>query len=160
MKKQTWLWLGAISVFILLSGCALSTFKAKTGSGDLQAPRAIVATDKHVAISHIDGKTVFVTARNWWVPVVTKTKASLIPGEHTLTITYAVTGWTSVGCQVTLNAQPGKTYVVKGKRLDFDNATGFAAVKQPQITTVVVWVINGDGSETVIGETACAPVTS
>jgi hypothetical protein len=147
-------------VLLLMAGCALNTFKARTGSGDPQAPRAIVAPEKNVAISDIDGKTVFVTARNWWVPVVTNTRASLMPGEHTLTIKYAVTGWTSVGCQLTFEAQSGKRYTIHGKKLDFDNATGFAAVKQPQIISVVVWVTDTDNGEVIVDETASAPVSS
>lgn len=160
MKKQIWLYLCAITVFIPLSGCALNTFKARTGSGDSQAPRAIVVPEKNVAISDIDGKTVYVTARNWWIPVVTNTKASLIPGDHTLIINYAVTGWSSVGCQMTFTVQSGKRYCVKGKRIDFDNASGFAAVKKPQIVSVVVSVTDADTGEIVVDETACSPANT
>lgn len=160
MKKQIGLCLGAISVLVLLGGCALNTLKARTGSGDPEAPRAIVAPEKNVAISDIDGRTVFVTARNWWIPVATNTKASLIPGEHTLTVKYAVTGWSSGGCRVTFNAQSGKRYIVKGKRIDFDNASGFAAVKQPRIAGVWVWVTDADTGDIVVDQTACSPAKS
>lgn len=157
---QKHLWIGIAVLLLIASGCTTSTFKAKTGAGDSDAPRALFMTQKNIAISNIDGQDVFVTEGNWWVPVVTKTKASVIPGEHTLTITCAQTGWSSLGCRITLDAQSGKTYLVKGKRLPFDNASGFAAVKRPQIATVVVWVVDADSGETVAGETACVPVKS
>jgi hypothetical protein len=159
---KTWTTIAIILMTTLLvgGGCTMSTYKAETGNGDASTEWVLVKPEKNIAISRIDGKTVFVTARNWWVPVVTKTRASLKPGEHNLVITYARTGWTSQGCQVTLDAQPGKTYVVKAKAKPFDNATGFAAVNQPQIASVVVWVVDADTGETVVGETACQPLTS
>lgn len=160
MKIHLWMGISIAMIFILVTGCTMSTFKAKTGSGDPEVPRALFMTQKNVAISSIDGKDVFVAARNWWVPVVTKTKASVIPGEHTLVITYAQTGWSSLGCRMIIEAQPGKTYVVKGKRLPFDNASGFVAVKRPQIATVVVWVEDTETGETIIPDTACWPQPS
>ncbi len=160
MKQWTTLAVGLMILLSLFGGCAAVTHKAQTGDGDANAERTLVKPEKNVAISRIDGKTVFVTARNWWVPVVTKTRASLKPGEHNLVITYAQTGWSSQGCQVTLDAQAGKTYVVKAKAQPFDNATGFAAVNQPQIASVVVWVVDADTGKTVVGETACKSVTS
>ena len=152
--------LGYISIMIVLlvSGCALSTFKAKSGSGDPDAARALFKPEKNVAISDVDGKTVFVTARNWWVPVVTKTKASVIPGEHTLTIKYAQPGWSSLGCRVTIDAQPGKTYIVKGRRLPQDDAHGFVAAKKPQVVKVAVWIVDEETGATVVDETACVPI--
>lgn len=68
-----------------------------------------------MAIGDIDGKDVFVTARNWWVPVVTKTRAAVLPGEHTLHIKYAVAVWQSLGCELKVEAESGKTYRVKAK---------------------------------------------
>jgi len=160
MKTWTTIAIILMTTLLVAGGCTMSTYKAKTGDGNGTAERALVKPEKNVAISRIDGKTVFVTARNWWVPVVTKTRASLMPGEHNLLITYAQTGWSSLGCQVTLDAQPGKTYVVKAKAKPFDNTTGFAAVNQPQIASVVIWVVDADTGDTVVGETACKPVTS
>jgi hypothetical protein len=92
--------------------------------------------------------------------VVTKTRASLMPGEHTLTIKYAVTGWSSLGCRLVLDAQPGKTYIVKGKRLPDENPEGFVAAKKPQLVKVVVWVVDAETGTTVVDETDCRPVTS
>jgi hypothetical protein len=146
-------------VLLLAAGCAVNTFKAKSGSGDPEASRALVKPEKNVAISDIDGKTVFVTARNWWVPIVTKTRASLMPGEHTLTITYAVTGWSSLGCQVRIDAQPGKTYIVKGQRLPYESSEGLVAAKKPQLVKVVVWVVDEESGETVVNQTDCEPLT-
>ena len=160
MKMHLWTGISAVAIFLMITGCTMSTLKAKTGSGDPESPRALFTTQKNVAISSIDGKNVFVTARNWWVPVVTKTRASVIPGEHTLVVKYAQTGWSNIGCQLTVDAQSGKTYVVKGKRLPFDNASGFVAVKRPQIATVVVWVEDTETGEKVIPDTACRPQPS
>jgi hypothetical protein len=159
MQKKTGIVISIVIIISMATGCGMSTLTAKTGSGDPAAPRALFMTEKNVAISTIDGKNVFVTARNWWVPAVTKTKASVMPGKHTLVVTYAQTGWSSRGCRVTIDAQPGRTYLVKGKRLPFDNASGFAAVKRPQIATVVVWVEDAQTGEKVIAETECEPVT-
>lgn len=160
MKIHLWIGISVATILIMVTGCTMSTFKAKTGSGDPEATRALFTTQKNVAISSIDGKDVFVTARNFWVPVVTKTKASVLPGEHTLTIKYAQAGWSSLGCRVTFDAQSGKTYVVKGKRLPFDNASGFATVKRPQIATVVVWVEDAETGEKILPDTACRPMQS
>ena len=159
MRRQIIRGLSMALVLLLAAGCAVNTFKAKSGSGDPEAPRALVKPEKNVAISDIDGKTVFVTARNWWIPVVTKTRASLMPGEHTLTIKYAVAGWSSLGCQVNLDAHPGKTYIVKGKRLPYENPDGFVAAKKPQLVKVVVWVVDADSGETVVSQTDCEPLT-
>lgn len=150
----------AMVMVMMICGCAASTFKAKSGSGDPEAPRAILMTAKNVAISSIDGKNVFVTARNWWIPIVTKTKASLIPGEHTLVIRYAQTGWSSLGCQLKIDAQPGRTYVIKGKKMPFEGAAGFTAVMRPRAIKVVIWVEDSETGDRVIDETACEPVTS
>ena len=133
-------------IFVLVfmvAGCSLNTFKASTGSGDPGAPRAFIKTEKDAAISSIDGKTVFVTARNWWVPVVTKTSASVLPGQHTLVIKYAKTGWSSSGIETILSAEPGKTYLVKVGRLDAEPKEGdlvFIAVKKPQTARIKVWI--------------------
>ncbi len=160
MQRKIVLTLSLVLVGMLASGCALSTFKAKSGSGDPGATRALVKPEKNVAISDIDGKTVFVTARNWWVPIVTKTRASLMPGEHTLTIRYAVTGWSSLGCRLVLDAQPGKTYIVKGQRQPYENAEGFVAAKKPQLVKVVVWVVDAETGATVIEKTDCQRTTT
>jgi len=134
-----------LAIFMLafmVTGCALSTFKAKTGSGDSGAPRAIIKTEKDAAISSIDGKTVFITSSNWWIPLVTKTKASVLPGEHTLLIKYVKTGWSSSGIETVLNAKPGKTYVLKVERLDAEPKEGelvLIAVKKPQAVRIKVW---------------------
>jgi hypothetical protein len=157
MKIHLWTGISAIAIFLMITGCTMSTFKAKTSSEDPESPRALFTTQKNVAISSIDGKNVFVTARNWWVPVVTKTRASVTPGEHTLVVKYAQTGWSNLGCQLTVDAQSGKTYVVKGQRLPFDNASGFPVVKRPQIATVMVWVEDAEAGEKVTDETACVP---
>jgi hypothetical protein len=81
MRRNACWGMVTIVVAVLVCGCTWNTYNAKSGSGDPEAPRALFITEKHVAISNIDGKKVFVTARNWWVPVFTKTQASDIPGE-------------------------------------------------------------------------------
>lgn len=135
-----------LTIFVLafmVAGCALSTYKVKTGSGDPGAPRALIKTGQDAAIGSIDGKTVFITSRNWWVPIVTKTSASVLPGEHTLLIKYAKTGWSSSGIETVLNARPGKTYLVKVERLDAEPKEGelvFIAVKKPQAVRIKVWL--------------------
>ncbi|GAB6907791.1 hypothetical protein JCM12296A_36300 [Desulfosarcina cetonica] len=44
--------------------------------------------------------------------------------------------------------------------MDFDNASGFAAVKQPRIASVWVWVTDADTGEIVVDQKACSPVSS
>lgn len=153
---------GMVTVIVatIVCGCTWNTYHAKSGTGDAQAPRAVFKPEKNVAISNIDGKRVFVTARNWWVPVATKTMASVMPGKHTLVIKYAQAGWSSLGCRVTIDAQPGKAYTVKAKRLPADGSQGFKAVKNPQMRKIVVWVEDVETGSKVIDETACEPVTS
>lgn len=143
MQRPVSLSLSIFVIAFMVSGCALNTFKAKTGSGDPDALRAIIKTGKDAAISSIDGKTVFVTSRNWWVPIVTKTSASVLPGKHTLIIKYAKTGWSSFGIETVLNAAPGKTYLVKVERLEVEPKEGdlvFIAVKKPQAARIKVWL--------------------
>lgn len=160
MKKNAWIIITLLTGLLSVTGCAINTYNAKSGSGDPTAQRAIFAPEKNVAISSIDGNTVFVTARNWWIPVITKTKASVMPGTHTLTVKYAKTGWSSLGCEVTFDARSGKTYVVKGKQMEFDNSSGFAAVKRPRIATVVIWVEDAETGEKVFDGAECVPAPS
>ena len=143
MKRPNNASLAILVAALIATGCALNTYNAKTGSGDPGAPRAIIKTEKDAAISSIDGKTVYVTARNWWVPLVTKTRASVLPGQHTLVVKYAKTGWTSSGIETILKAKPGKTYIVKVERLDDGTKEGklvFTAEKKPQSARISVWI--------------------
>lgn len=143
MIRQKTTTLLALTMAIMVTGCALSTFRARTGTGDSTAHRAILLTENDAAISRIDGKTVFVTSRNWWVPIVTKTRASVIPGEHTLVLNYAKTGWSGTGIETTLTAEPGKTYIVRAQRLKSDpigEMLVFTAEKKPQIAKIKVWI--------------------
>lgn len=143
MQRTVSLSLSIVVFAFMVTGCALNTFKARTGSGDPGAPRALIKTEKDAAISSIDGKTVFVAARNWWVPVVTKTSASVLPGQHTLVIKYAKTGWSSSGIETVLTAEPGKSYLVKVEQLDAESKEGglvFIAVKKPQTARIKVWI--------------------
>ena len=63
------------------------------------------------------------------------------------------------GGGTTIDAQAGKTYVVKGKRLPAGDAAGFIAVKKPRAVKVVVWIEDAETGAGVVGETACQPVT-
>ena len=160
MKTSLWMNTGIAMLSFCVIGCGLVTVKAKSGSGDPSAPRAVILPEKNVAIKSIDGKKAFVTERNWWVLVVTKTRASVLPGEHTLEIAYAVTGWSSLGCRMILDAQPGQTYVLKAKPLPFENTPGVATIKRPQINKVVVWMEDPESGTVLVKETACTPIES
>ena len=114
-----------------------------------------------MAISNIDGKNVFVTKRNWWVPIVTKTSAKVLPGEHTLEIKYAVAGWQSLGCRQTVDVEAGKIYRVKAKAyaLDAPEASdGFVTVMKPRTAKIVVWMEDDTTNEKVSFDSGCIEI--
>ena len=158
MKRLLSLVYFIVVVVLVVCGCSANTYKSYGWFKKPEQPPAVFKPDKNVAISNIDGKNVFVTKRNWWVPIVTKTSAELLPGEHTLEIKYAVAGWQSLGCRQTVDVEAGKIYRIKAKAYALDTpeaSDGFIAVMKPRATRVVVWFENAATNEKVSFDGSC-----
>jgi hypothetical protein len=151
----------AVVAILVLGGCGANTYKSYGWFKTPEQPPAIFKPDKNVAINNIDSKNIFVTTRNWWLPIVTKTRAAVLPGEHTLHIKYAVAGWQSLGCELKVEAESGKTYSVKAKSYAMDapeGRDGFIAVNKPRAARVVVWVKDTATDEKVSFDGGCTEI--
>ena len=161
MKRDIFYRAAAIlCMMTLLAGCG-TQLKGYSGAKLPVEQVAIVKTEKDVAIGHINGKEVFVTARNFLIPPVApglgKKTAALSPGEHVLRVSYIVPGWEGGPCWFKATVEAGKEYLLTQTTYDVNAVEegSFLVFRGTEAKRIKIWLQDKTTQEDVSVEKTC-----
>ena len=162
MMKRYLLFYAVLTLALFfVTGCGLTRAKGYSGLGKSDEEIAVIEVKKDFSITNLNGREVYVSQRNWYIPPVApglgKTKAALLPGENVLRVSMDVPGWDGGPCYFKVQAEAGKTYLLTG---EFSGAVSgqegsYRATRGWEEKTVKIW-LEEEGTQKVVSyDTVC-----